>query len=905
MNNSFYISANKSEAEVSELGGKGFTLDCMSKQKLPVPSWYAITASAFKDTIANSGDLAKELQTKFNSLDKDMSPDEIENELQELRKRILTLELDEEFCKKLETTHNEIIGETRYFSVRSSAIDEDGGDASFAGMHDSFMYVSGLDDLKDKIRMVWKSLLNTRAVIYRLKNELPLKDISIAIVVQEMVDAESSGVMFTANPNSGNVKEVVISSLWGAGEGLVSAGLEADTFTLDKFSNEIDSVVASKEFQMLRDADSGFGLLKNALDEKKKTSASLSNDILLELLRLGLKIERFYGCPQDIEFCVEADKKVKVLQTRPITTVKEYGPAAGNRMIWDNSNIVESYSGPTSPMTFSFIRRAYTIVYHCFSEVMGIPPKQVRENSVVFENMLGLIQGQVYYNIFNWYKLVEQFPGFNYNKGFMESMMGVKEKTSTDSIEKKASAWQRYFVELPKLVKLILRSMNNFRKIDSLVYEFDSHFRKHYDHWEKLDMSQMTPYELMENYQKMEAALLWNWKAPIINDFYVMIHYGVLKKLCSKWCGDEHGSLQNDLICGEGDIESTCPTRMLMDLSRKIKADEKLKSLFEAMSVKDLMEKVKTDVELEWVQKKIDFYLKEYGFRCINELKLEEPSLREMPDFVFQMIKNYLKMDDDAINPAIMEAREQEIRQKAEEQSISKLSFLKKPVFKHFVKNSRKGVRNRENMRFARTRIYGKIRESLNQIGCNFKREGLLDCWNDIYYLTMDEVWDYIKGTAVCTNLRGLAELRKKEFEFYNSPKAPEISDRFDTYGMVYHRNLFKNYSKAPEAVEGQLQGIGCSPGIVEKEVRVLHSPQDGADLNGEILVAGRTDPGWVPLYPAVSGILIERGSILSHSAIVAREMGIPTIVGIPDLMKTVENGQKVKMDGSSGIVEI
>ena len=274
-----------------------------------------------------------------------------------------------------------------------------------------------------------------------------------------------------------------------------------------------------------------------------------------------------------------ANRAVKILQSRPVTTLHEDGPGAGNRLIWDNSNIVESYSGPTTPMTFSFIRRAYTNVYHCFADVMGIPVEKIKEKSAVFENMLGLVQGQVYYNILSWYEVLRLFPGFNYNKGFMESMMGVKEKTSLDSDEE-LSFFNRYFVELPKLMKLMFRSVNNFRKIDKLAESFDAHFMKYYKHWESLDMTTMTPHELMTNFQKMESALLWNWKAPIINDFYVMVHYGVLKKLCSKWCGDEHGALQNDLICGEGNIESTKPTHFLMSLTHKIKNDDQLKELF-------------------------------------------------------------------------------------------------------------------------------------------------------------------------------------------------------------------------------------------------------------------------------------------------------------------------------------
>lgn len=886
-------------AVVGAVGGKAFNLDCLVRAGFPVPVWFALTAECFVQVMKAAGLMAV-LDHKLSVLSAEMTPDEIDLLMAEVRQKIQSVPIPVDLSEKLENQLKSVIGDG-FFSVRSSGIDEDAAGASFAGMHDSLMYVRGLNGLLDAVRQVWCSLFNTRALMYRLKNGLPLKDLKIGVIVQQMVDASVSGVMFTANPNSGNVKEVVISSLFGAGEGLVSAGLEADVFTVHKFTGEIDETIAEKEFEMVS-AEAG-GLKQVALAEDKRSVASLNADQLAELSTLGQQVEQFYGRAQDVEFSLDQSAQIFLLQARPVTTVSEYGPAAGNRMIWDNSNIVESYSGPTSPMTFSFIRRAYTIVYHCFSEVMGIDPKVVKANQAVYENMLGLLHGQVYYNIYNWYELVKQFPGFNYNKSFMESMMGVREKMADETGEK-TGFWQKCGVELPKLLKLVMRSGRNFRKIDRLVDEFDRHFRSYYDRWESLDMSEMQPHELMKLYREMETALLWNWKTPIINDFYVMIYYGVLKKLCSKWCGDEHGSLQNDLICGEGDIESTRPTRMLMELAGEIKANPERRQLFEEKSVPELLDLVKTLPDLTDIREKVAFYLKEYGFRCINELKLEEPSLREMPDFVYQMIKNYLKMEDAAIDPAEMDKRETAIRDGAEKRALEKLGPIKRKIFKRVLRNARKGVKNRENMRFARTRIYGKVREMLNEIGRYCEREAILDNWTDIYYLTMDEVWDYIKGTAVTTNLKGLAALRKKEFDFYNSEEAPEISDRFETFGPVYHRNLFKNYQQATNDGDG-LCGIGCSPGVVTAKVRVLKSPQDGAELNGEILVAGRTDPGWVPLYPAVSGILIERGSILSHSAIVAREMGIPTIVGIPELMKTLEDGQTVTMDGSAGTLTV
>ncbi|HEY9421220.1 MAG TPA: PEP-utilizing enzyme, partial [Thermoanaerobaculia bacterium] len=303
-------------------------------------------------------------------------------------------------------------------------------------------------------------------------------------------------------------------------------------------------------------------------------------------------------------------------------------------------------------------------------------------------------------------------------------------------------------------------------------------------------------------------------------------------------------------------------------------------------------------------------YLDLYGFRCPNELKLEELSLRDRPAFLYQILRNYLAMEDpSSLDTKAMEEREQRIRRDAEARAFAavraKRGLLPRAwIFRRVLENARLGVKNRENLRFARTRIYGLLREMLRAVGEDFAEAGLLDHSDDVFYLTLDEVWDYVKGRAVTTNLRGLAALRREEFDAWRRMDPP--ADRFETFGLPYHRNLYRSRPRVAAPTEpGVLRGTGCCPGIVTGRIKVLRAPTEDARLDGEILVAERTDPGWVPLYPSVSGLLIERGSILSHSAIVAREMGIPTIVGIAGLVSTLRTGQVVTMDGATGTVRI
>jgi phosphohistidine swiveling domain-containing protein len=892
------------------VGGKGANLHELARLGMPVPRFICVATNAFETAVAAHSELA--------SLRAELAACEAANHARiteicrQIREQIKQLALPPELLTALRTELAEEFAQNLPLAVRSSAADEDHAEASFAGMHDSFLFLRGAERVGHAIRDVWASAYHERAVIYRREQGLACDQIAVAVVIQRMIDAHASGVMFTCHPATGNVHQTVIGAVYGLGEGLVGGTLAADTYVVEKRGQAITPEIVEKTTRLVQDKNTGQGIVTEDVAATEQLQPAVSDDQLRQLAAQATKIEAHYSRPQDIEWAIDADGKLFILQTRPITKPTEYGPAAGNRMIWDNSNIVESYSGVTSPLTFSFIRRAYTIVYHCFAEVMGIAPKVVAANEDTFSNMLGLFRGRVYYNLRNWYRLIKLFPGYQYNARYMESMMGLKEPLELDDVSVKPSFWRKWFVEFPSLLKLVGRSLWNFLRLQRRVKQFQTSFRQHYEVWDEMNFAKLSPPEALKLYQEMERALLWNWKAPIINDFYVMIYYGLLKKLCESWCGDTTGAMQNDLICGEGGIESAQPAKHLLRMAARAQHDPELRRMILEDELESLPKRVREDPRLAEFSREMQRYLRLYGFRCMHELKLEEFSLRDRPASVYGVLRNYLALNDEAaLDVDAAEAREQRVRREAEGKATAALrsrrgSWWRRFIFRRILRNARNGVKNRENMRFARTRIYGLLRELMRGVGGQLAREGILDEREQIFYLTMDEVWDYVRGTAVTTDLRALALLRKQEFDHYRDSSTPAPDERFETFGMAYHRNLFRNHrAAAPKFVDGKLRGIGCCQGVIEAPARVVHHPSDAHDLVGTILVAERTDPGWVPLYPAVKGILIERGSILSHSAVVAREMGIPTIVGISGLLASIQDGQRLRMDGQAGTVEL
>ena len=748
------------------------------------------------------------------------------------------------------------IDENKLYAVRSSAVGEDGSEKSFAGQMDSYLYVKP-QEIKARIQDVIDSANSERIKFYREQNNIS-DDIKVCVIIQEMINSDVSGVVFSSNPITGKRNEIVISSVFGLGEGLVSGELNADTYTIE--NDNITKNIIEKPYKIIFDKEKGSGTkqIKNEIP----TAQTLTDKQIKELVKKTKEIVDIYGKPQDIEWAYE-NGILYILQTRPITTLENIPDKSQQEVIWDNSNIIESYSGVTTPLTFSFIKDVYTEVYKQFLLIMGVEQELIEENADIFQ-MLGLIEGRVYYNLLNWYKLLRLMPGYEINAGFMESMMGVKQKL--EQIPKVKPSKKNKYVRLFNLLKSLIFNLFTLPKE---IEKFYKHIDITLSPYENGKLKGKSPNELIEIYFELESKLMKKWQAPLVNDFYAMIFYGLLKKSLLKV--DSNGTLQNDLLTGETGIISTEPIKRIKQISNKICKGEK-------------------------VDDEIKEFIKKFGNRCIGELKLETITYKQDPSLLQFIINSYVKQG--IIDIEKESQREQEIRRNAEKAAKEK---IKNPFFGFILKNARLRVKNRENLRFERTRLFGLVREIFLELGKNFAYENIIETQRDIFYLTKEEIFNYVCGTSVDIDLKTIIKNRKEEYEIFKEKNLP---DRFTTYGTVYKANQFIADNIATN-IKGDLSGIGACAGIVRAKVKIVHSVEESEGLENCIMVAERTDPGWVPLFPISKGILVERGSILSHSAIVAREMGIPAIVGVNNLLSTLKDGDEVEMDGSTGKIRI
>ncbi len=791
-------------------------------------------------------------------------------------------ELKEEMIKEVEQSLK-IFPDDTYFAIRSSAGNEDSKETSFAGQFDTFLYIPK-EKVVEKIKEVYLSAFSERIETYRKENNI--NEIMIpSVIVQKMVKSEKAGVAFGANPITSNIKEIVINAVYGLGSSLVDGVATADTYTI--LNDNITKTIARKDY--CHTYING-EIKQEKVTEKEKDSSVLTDSQILEVKKLVEKANTFFGRFQDIEWAYE-NGKLYLLQSRPITTL---GIAKKEEKlnVFDNSNIVESYGGITTPLTFSFIRNVYENVYLELCKIFHVKAEKIEMNSHMFKNMLALIDGRVYYNLYGWYGLLSMFPGLGKNKKFMEQMMGVKESLPDDLFP----VPQTTFSDKIGLISTGCGLLKGFMKIRKMTDKF---YVRLNEALEDKDIHDMDLYELHDYYYELEGKLLHKWDAPLVNDFLAMIFYGQLKQECEKLFKEEGNLIHNDLLCDEGNIVSAEPAKRIREMAEIAKDDEELLNLLES---EDMLYIQKELPKYPKFYEKIQAYLDKFSDRCLQELKLETLTLKDNPTSLYHSILTFARRMQKIKVNAVDSV---ETRKQAERKVRQALKFkpLKKVKFNFLLKQARYTVKNRENLRFERTRLFGRVREIFLRIGYILTSLNVIEEKRDIFYLEVDEILYYIDGKSTTNNLKDLISIRKKEYEKY---KETNPDERFYTYGAVNIGNSFKReieiHSDKTNSKE-TLKGIGASPGKVSGRVRVIDNPANAKLEQGEILVAEYTDPGWIMLFPSANGILVERGSLLSHSAIVSRELGIPAVVGITGLLDNIKTGDMVELDGTTGII--
>ena len=573
---------------------------------------------------------------------------------------------------------------------------------------------------------------------------------------------------------------------------------------------------------------------------------SLDDRKIKRLMQLGAEIQRFSGSPQDVEWCF-ADDKLYILQSRPIT--RDF--SVGSEEYFDSANIAESYSGVVLPLTCSFAKMVYERVYKDLLRMSGVSRKKIEQHSYVFEQLLGFFYGRMYYNMNNWYRMAEFLPGYRRNKENFELMI-------TSNIRKNVAVSIKPSLLLSILYPFIVGAKIAFFGITS--HRFASSVRKHLRALRNHDFDRLTYDECIDVFHDLNKNLLHRWYVTLENDFLVMTCLGLLKKLL------DEKDLQGALIFRS---KATEQIAALASLSKKMGANRQVWQSIETDDVEAFNDVLARDPK---AKEALDDYLHAFGGRFANELKLESVGVDEDRKKLFSVLRVYREYTprsggDDAILPHTIMAR---------------------IVLRTF----KKYASRREEFRLLRSNTFAMARRLFRRMGTLLADKGLLGHADDVFYLHIDEI---LAPTAKTNErLSKIVGRRRQEYALFKDASPP---------------SHFSTFDNRPPKIEGTgskvpiTQARPASPGVVRGRVKVFKDFAMPAQIDFDILVTSHTDPGWTSLIALCRGLIIEHGGVLSHASIVARELGIPAVIGAENAVGTFRDYQTVEIDGSTGTI--
>jgi len=863
---------------ITDYGGKGSKLVFLKENGFPVPSFAVIPSRVIQREL-------RIYDSTITSFLAEINPDNDESIIR-ASIGIEKLLLEHEFSSRFKDAFNHLL-QNRFpidtlFSVRSSALTEDSNEDSYAGILESFLFVER-NDLWVNIKKCLASFYNARALKYKILKGYKHAGSEMAIIIQEMVDSAKAGVLFTMNPE-GNHNHSMIVAGYGQGEGIVKDRIETDHFFVDRQNQLIRKVINKKSTFLSAKSEDNFKLREFKLSASQTEKAVLSNQEILKIFQIGEQLEDKLGAPQDIEFAIDKSSTIHILQTRNITTI-DYSDIK----ILDNSNIVESYPGITLPLSFSFARSGYQNVFARTLKTFELTGNNVERTNVRLSRLIEHVNGRVYYNLHHWYHIIQKIITSDKSLKAWERLIGIrtnKKRHVSANLKKR----MHLFLVVARLMITYSRLTRKFFR------EFEVDYTGMRNFIEQSKNKEVTPKEWYLFYEEISEKLFRKWVPTLVNDFFTFKFYDYLNRMVLSYGFDEDENITNDLLCGMEDVESESLVLAFLSLKDEVNSDPELRQLFldkPGNVIKNL-----NDPRYSYFHKKFYNFIEAYGDRTTEELKMETENLRMNPERLVSRIKSHLKSKNSAHS---FKENQIKIRQSAEKKIRSHQLPLspKSILYKFVLQCTRIAIRNRENMRFCRTRGYGIVKEIFSRIGVQLDNDKIIEAPKDVFYLELDQLRVYcLKGRkSSLVKFINDQKLKYKSFEKQSLPGRIIYTGETIPIPMNLDEELIE--------IEGTLKGIGISKGIVTGKAVVIDNPETDEDLSNKILVAQMTDPAWIFLMSRAKGLISEKGSALSHTAIIGRELGIPTVVGVDHATKLVKTGNSIQLNGSTGKVTL
>jgi phosphohistidine swiveling domain-containing protein len=846
--------------DFTQVGQKAWNLARLAAAGLPVPPAFAVSAQALVQHLHDRQGLRAEVDGIVASLNRgDLQGGEAFARAEvRIADLIVGAPMPLDVVDAVLTWRHAALPGT--LIVRSSAIGEDGADASFAGQLDSFAGVDGDEELLLAIRRCWASAWSARSLFYQMARHRPLG--GVGVVVQALVEARVSGVLFTRAP--GSDADMHGEFCFGPGEALVSGRITPGTMHAPRDVN----------------AHGAGGVIASWPDQPE---ARVTFDVA-QVVGLGRRIEAMSdGVPQDIEWCIDATGDLQVVQTRPITAAAPSSKPSSSSLFprravrFSNANVNENFPVPISPFLYSIARKGYAAYFRNLGTLMGLDESRVAAAAPALSSIVGAHGARLYYNLSSLHGCLRLAPFGEWLISSFNLFVGVDGGAAESSrllpprslLEESREAL-RFVVRGTMALARASRRLPTFeREVDAfaaaahptLVPHLDDDALEHLMRW-FLDIREH------------------RWGPAALGDVSAMIGYGALRSFLGRTMPEAAEPLQNELLKGLSDVVSGIPTQLLWDLGQQKRNGD-----------------AHFETNLAW-------FLEAWGFRRSGELLLTVPTFQEDPTPVLALIEQLGGVEGKS--PREITEGHARSREAKTEAVLSSTSLVLRPALRGLLRFTRNAIGLRERARLKQALLYTRLRPVVLELGARLHGRALVERPDDIFMLSIDEVLDHLAGVSMFGAFVGEICTQRRDQHGRLTTSVPPDAFAIERGSYLGTASLAEPDPIPAKASEGAaaMTGTPAAAGHARGRAAVLADVVEAARMTrGDILVTKQTDPGWGPVLFLARALVIERGGMLSHGAIIAREFGVPCVVGVARASSRIAHGTVLDVDGDRGIV--
>lgn len=848
------------------VGGKGLNLGELSNiQGIQVPEGFCVTTVGYEKAIEQ----IEVFHTLLNQLAilKIEDRDQISEISKKIREAIMAVEIPVDVVESV-AHYLSRFGNEHAYAVRSSATAEDLPYASFAGQQDTYLNIIGKEAVLQHVRKCWASLFTDRAVIYRMQNGFDHNQVSIGVVVQKMVFPVASGILFTADPITSNRKVLSIDASFGLGEALVSGLVSADNYKV-KEDEIVEKVIATKKLAIYGRKEGGTETKKIAPNQQKVQT--LIEQQILQLARIGRQIEAYFGCPQDIEWCL-VDDTFYIVQSRPITTLYPI-PEANDQEnhVYVSVGHQQMMTDPLKPLGMSLFQLTSFGPRFQAGGRLFVDVAQRLASPASREFLLNTI-GESEPLIKDALMTVIE------RDNFIKLLPDEEEKSLGKSMPPASS--QPQIENDPAIVTDLIK--NSQASIEELKQSIQTKSGS-----DVLDF-------ILEDIQQLKKILFHPQSMAVIMAGMNALSW--INEKMEQWLGEKNAadtlsqSVQNNITSEMG--------LALLDVADVIRPYPEVIAYLQHIEDDSFLDELVQFKDGEKVRDAIEAFLNKYGMRCSGEIDITKTRWSEKPTTIIPMILNNIRDFEAGASKRKFEEGLQEAL-KREEELLDKLQYLadgkqKVEETKRMISIIRNFAGYREYPKYGMINRYFIYKQALLKEAEQLVRNNVITEIEDIYYLTFEELHEVVRTNKLDYKV---IHKRKNEYKLYERLTPPRVitSDGEIIIGKYKRENL------PTEAIVG----LPVSSGVVEGRARVILNMEDASLEDGDILVTAFTDPGWTPLFVSIKGLVTEVGGLMTHGAVIAREYGLPAVVGVENATKRIKDGQRIRVHGTEGYIEI